>query len=42
MRIFIVIGLALKLSNLVTDLHVSEILKDFSQDLAEILFFFLY
>lgn len=39
-RMFTVPGLALELSDLVTDLHVSEILMDFSQDLAEISFFF--
>lgn len=39
-RMFTVPGLALELSDLVTDLHVSEILMDFSQDLAESSFFF--
>lgn len=38
LRMFTVPGLALELSNPVTDLHVSEILKVFPQNLAEIFF----
>ena len=41
LRMFTGPGLTLELSNLVTDLRVSEILTDFFQDLAGIFFFLL-